>query len=614
MSTPGPNFSEPLQGGSSKSQRDKAKKRCWLSRSDEEIVEHMDSRNLPYRKGWPQLPPLPVSNITNGARNTVNNPEAVINTVQTLCQAQRIQPSQIYFAFRVPEVQQPGEQYHTLVVTADLSDDPILYSLIIQIRKYLQQDSRHQEISIEFIDHRVVHGLFSFAISPSEEHLLDVWQPVFDIVLEEIRKQKEQWITIEMLYRGLEYDAARCPATVVITSPNAAGDIWVKAILPDIHKRVRVLSPSLNVELLCGSSLQIDSQGESWLPDAETYQQHVPMGSSIGQRDLKIHSGTAGGMVKLSDGATFALTNHHVVRNDDLDNLLNNTSRDSRQPPFLKPGNPAFVPSKHIITCPSNEDNTGFIQNREKTEKILLNQAKNPAAPQHLASTQADLKMARTTDRTLGRVHASSGLRIVKCEKFLSNPTDGEPVAETGKSQFRFMLDWCLLAFHPGRSMSNFLPIKRQQIQLRGDINLMLGQQCSQWTVMNNPNCYILRDEISVGKSGRTTGLTYGKINPVPTVINPEIDGGQYRFFSKTYGFMVKDCGYSMSIITYSSIAVDRGDSGSIVLYAPSGNWLGLLFGVTSAHAALFTPIDLVFRDIEKVTGHKVVEPVFNPN
>lgn len=252
MSSPNPNFGEPLAGGSSNVQHDKAKKRCWLARSDEEIAEHMDTRNLEYRKGWPQLPPLPVSEITDGARDTVNNSEAVIETVETLCRAQKIDLNSIYFAFRVPAVQQPGENYHTLVVTADLSNDPILWSLIIQIRQYLQQDSRHQETSIEIIDHRAVHGLFSFAIHWSEEHLLDVWQQVFDIALEEICKRKERWITIEILHRGLTDDRAQCPATVVITSPTAAGDIWLNAILPDIHKRVMVLSPSLKIELLCG--------------------------------------------------------------------------------------------------------------------------------------------------------------------------------------------------------------------------------------------------------------------------------------------------------------------------------------------------------------------------
>ncbi|KAH6644204.1 hypothetical protein C7974DRAFT_16474 [Boeremia exigua] len=603
MTAPYPNFGEPLPA---EFRGDQVKKRRWLSRSDEEIAEHMDTRNLRYRKGWPQLPPLPVADIRDGARNKVHNPQAIINTVETLCQAQRIQPIEIYFAYRVPEVQQEDEKYHTLVLTTDLSKDPLLYSLIIHIRKFLQQDSRHQEISIEIIDYRAVHGLFSFAIPPSELHLMEVWHPVFDAALEEIHKRQEKWTTVEMLYRGLEDDAARCQATVVITSPTAAKDVWIMQILPDIRKRLQALSPSLGVELLCGSSLYINSRGVP--PDAQTYEADVSMGSSIGQQALEMHSGTAGGMVKLSDGTTCALTNHHVVRNDSLDKLL---TKSSGEHPFLKAGNPAFEPSKHRFTCPSNEDNAAFIQDREKYEQQWLAQARNPAAPRYLASTRAELTTARTTNRSFGTVYASSGLRTVKCEKLSSNPTNGKAVPDTGKSKFRFMLDWSLLELHPKRGMVNVLPMRVQNNNARYS-TLMSGQECAQWTVMNNPKCHILRDEVTVGKFGRTTGFTYGVINSIPTIINPNSEGGQYKNISDTYGFTVEDCGHSMSFVAHGGAAVGLGDSGSIVLHAPSGEWLGLLFGETRAKAALFTPIDLIFRDIEKVTELKVVEPVFN--
>ncbi|KAJ4372477.1 hypothetical protein N0V83_004251 [Neocucurbitaria cava] len=634
MYSPNPNFGEPLPGGLSNVQTDKAKKRRWQSRSDEEIAEHMDN-HLSYRKGWPQLPPLPVSTIRDGARHLVNNAQAVIEKVQNICNAQRIAPLEIFFAYRVPEVQQAGESYHTLVVAVDLRNDPSLYSLIIQIRKHLQEDPKHREIFIEIIDYRaVIDGLASFAIPPSEEHLMSVWKPVFEIVLEEVHRQKEQWLTIEMLYRGLEDDAARCPATVVITSPSAAREIWNDTLLPSIENRIQVLSPSLEIELLCGSSLHVASEAVPPVPDSQMYEQDVPMGSSIRQRDLKKHSGTAGGMVKLSDGKTYALTNHHVVRNDDLDNreynnhiyyqtlltaydvVFTNMSSDSSEPPFLKPGTPAFDPNKHRFACPSNEDNVAFIQDRESDEQLWLSKSERPGSAEFLASSRAELTMARTTDRSFGRVHASSGLRTVKAEKLSSNPTNGKSVAETGKAQFRFLLDWCLLAFDARRSMTNELPMRRQH-NTSPHSTLNSGRDCKQWTVMNNPKCHILRDDVHVGKFGRTTGFTYGRINAIPVVINPEVKGGEYKSVSKTYGLTVENCGHCMEVLPHSGSGstnvVGSGDSGSIVLHAPSGDWLGLLFGETRAKAALFTPIDLVFRDIEKVTGHQVIEPVFNP-
>lgn len=48
------------------------------------------------------------------------------------------------------------------------------------------------------------------------------------------------------------------------------------------------------------------------------YQQPLNMGSSIGRQDLADQSGTAGGVVKLSNGGEYALTNHHVASNDSL--------------------------------------------------------------------------------------------------------------------------------------------------------------------------------------------------------------------------------------------------------------------------------------------------------
>ncbi|KAF9736513.1 hypothetical protein PMIN02_012276 [Paraphaeosphaeria minitans] len=70
-----------------------------------------------------------------------------------------------------------------------------------------------------------------------------------------------------------------------------------------------------------------------------------------------------------------------------------------------------------------------------------------------------------------------------------------------------------------------------------------------------------------------------------------------------------------MSFVGHSSAPVVKsGDSGSIVLHTPSGDWLGLLFGSTGTGAALFAPIDVILRDIEIVTGCKVLEPTSTPN
>jgi hypothetical protein len=256
------------------------------------------------------------------------------------------------------------------------------------------------------------------------------------------------------------------------------------------------------------------------------------------------------------------------------------------------------------------QDHKAFIHERESEEKYWMNMPTYfEAAPQLLASTQSQLQQARITDLAFGTVAASSGLRTVKSEMFSSDPATGERIAETGKSKFRFILDWSLLDFHSERGMTNRLPL----FPFKSPIESYLGPalSCSKWTTLNNSKCHVMRDEVKVGKIGRSTGLTYGIVNAIPTIINPNIDEGEDKFMSDTYSLTVKDCGFCMSFYSPKGAAVEKGDSGSIVLHVPSGHWLGLLFGETSTKGALFTPIDLVLRDIEEVTGHKVVEPAF---
>lgn len=53
------------------------------------------------------------------------------------------------------------------------------------------------------------------------------------------------------------------------------------------------------------------------------------------------------------------------------------------------------------------------------------------------------------------------------------------------------------------------------------------------------------------------------------------------------------------------------GDNGSIVVHDGSGTQLGLLFGVTSTGQGMFVPMNLVFGDIERITGKDVVKPSY---
>lgn len=267
------------------------------------------------------------------------------------------------------------------------------------------------------------------------------------------------------------------------------------------------------------------------------------------------------------------------------------------------------------LTCPSNEDNAALIE-ALKSWKKMLDSRKDEDAAQQLLEIEANLSKAESMDRIFATVTSSSGIRSIRTERMSSNPATGTTAAATEKSPKNFLLDWSLSAFHPQRVMTNTLPLIHQQINpvVPQDRRLWTGQICNQWTVLNNPKCHVLKDDVHVAKFGRTTGVTYGMVNPVPVIIDPGIEDKQYRSIADTYHLTVNDCGHAMGFVGYKNAqVVDSGDSGSVVQHVPSGDWLGLLFGSTIAGAALFTPIDLVLRNIESVTGLKVVEPAFNP-
>lgn len=268
-----------------------------------------------YRYGSPQLPPLPVEERVHGARDLVNNPGRLIERASSLCDAAGIKKIRIYFAFRLPKVRDCDKNYLTMVVTIDMKNDDPSESAVESLMDLLKSNNS-QHILIEIIDDRVVDGLASFPIPPSSP-LLDDCQTVYDLVLKVIHENKEEWITLEMLLRGVHEDAARCVPTIVVTSPTAANDVWWDIILPNIRTAFDNLYAPLSIELLCGKSVYKASRDIS--PTFKEYDTQVRMGSSIGQQHSSESTGTLGGRIRLSNNKVFGLTTYRVTRKESFD-------------------------------------------------------------------------------------------------------------------------------------------------------------------------------------------------------------------------------------------------------------------------------------------------------
>lgn len=294
------------------------KKRRYQSRSDEEIESEMDNRGLNYRHGWPQLPPLPVQTFIQGASLAVHNAPQHITRVQNILAVQRIQTYDVYFAYRVPndaKHDEPVEAFLTLVVTVNTSMSVTFVAPIIQLRQYLKSQEETTDLFIELIDYRAIDGLFTIPISHKDTAVLDSWDHVGSLVTSEISGFHEKWLSIEVLHRGLIEH--RCSPTIVIASPTAGDEIWIKAIVPAIRQKLRNLNPLFNVEVLCAKTLTGICKSDTLC--VGSYAKAIAMGSSIGIPNDKEHAGTVGGFVTLSNGKTYGLTNHHVVRDDVVD-------------------------------------------------------------------------------------------------------------------------------------------------------------------------------------------------------------------------------------------------------------------------------------------------------
>jgi hypothetical protein len=292
-----------------------------MSQSDEEILEEMYGGGLPYRLGWPQLPSLPIETTINGARNSVENSYAILLEVQTILELQGVYSFASYFAYHVPRDANPPdniEQYHTLVVEINSASPNTSASsfkkAIIRVRQLLKGHETTMNTVIEFIDYRARRNLFTRGIRHDDTTVLKAWTLVTNVIISGLCANNASWLCIEAGYCGLSED--QCSLTAIITSPTSSDKAWRRDILPALRLRLRSIVPVFEVELLCGVNLM---SMNSEIITVASYSQEVTMGSSVGIGGAPRHAGTVGGFVKLANGHTFGLTNHHVVRDERID-------------------------------------------------------------------------------------------------------------------------------------------------------------------------------------------------------------------------------------------------------------------------------------------------------
>lgn len=292
--------------------------RRWYSQSDEEFLKHVDRRNRTYRVGWPRLPPLPVSSDMKSLATMMGTTGSEefdfwtgwleLESLAARCRGITHPP---FFAYRRPVIPDPSETYLTLVFIVE-RPDKVRDEHILQFWKLLQKMDLEQKVSIEFVLEGVVDGFYVFPISPQEPFLMENYDRVYNKVLAEIQKQREDWTTVEIAHFGVYGSIADCPPTIIITTPTAAKDIWYNTVIPNLRRSLWGLPTKFRIEILCGNSLFIEPDFDRHTIEIENFEKDVTIGASISEAGADKGSATVGGMIKLANGMTYALSNDHV--------------------------------------------------------------------------------------------------------------------------------------------------------------------------------------------------------------------------------------------------------------------------------------------------------------
>ncbi|KAL6155323.1 hypothetical protein ACJQWK_11978 [Exserohilum turcicum] len=583
------------------------KTRRLLSRSDGEIQREMDQSKLEYRAGWPALPPMPIDTIRGGAFEMVQDAYERIEEANTILQSQVIWNETQGFVFRVPRDAPETDDlspYLTLLCPIDMHEHAhVVVNAITRIRSVFKQHDSTNDIQIEFIDYRVIDSLNSFPIHCDDSRIVERWEEsVAPIVLGLL--EQHEWLALEMIRRGWSDDPGECPPTIVITTRTAREPKWTTTIIPEISAALIEIAPDFKVEILCGVSLLGTRRKyePSNLVRSISYGKIVYMGSSIGIFSVPNACSTLGGAVTLEGGVKCGITNWHCVRDDRLDQVVSETNDGA-----LRVGNRTLTNAPQRILSPATNDHNSYLD----FLRVSIETYKSDAArgkgniKTALKATEKEREDVKQASLDLGVVYAGSGRRTVLANRYATEPETGRSKEKKRhqEREYRWLLDWALVSVDIRQhDVVNQLPPKRE-FPLSSP--LVPKKHCSQWSAFN-----VNRKHVPVAKLGRTTGGTLGEINSPIVFINPKED----QQISAVHGFTQKNPGacYGVTKVNAKDPSfLEPRDSGSILLHEASGTQLGLLFGMGSTGTYFFIPIDLVFQDIERITGKKVVDPAY---
>lgn len=148
-------FGEPYELSAKQAAINKRKR--YLSLSDEDIIEGLDIKGLSYRRGWPQLAPLPLEGTTRHLDKVIPvlDQRAIEDKARQVLTVQRLNTGEFGLMFRIPYDIDDNDldaltPCVTFVFTADMvKDADRIDTVIVRLCQEFKKFDSFQNVRIE---------------------------------------------------------------------------------------------------------------------------------------------------------------------------------------------------------------------------------------------------------------------------------------------------------------------------------------------------------------------------------------------------------------------------------------------------------------------------------
>ncbi|KAI9759291.1 MAG: hypothetical protein M4579_002420 [Chaenotheca gracillima] len=449
------------------------------------------------------------------------------------------------------------------------------------------------ELNIEIADKRGVELMPVHAL-PKDASILKVWHTVFPSIQQALEGSK--WRTIDVVLQGWERKSHENPETIVITLMENSPGNW-QTIIDEIEiilERARL--PNVACRFIWPEDLNYTPQTKLAPNLMHSLTTEARLGASLGPR-----KSTLGGFIELQDinsreWRKFGLTCFHCVIRPTQPTALVHTPEQPVFRSIYPGGTPNRIDTPLLLSQPALRD----VINDNRETHISLKRIRDGT---HFKQCKADLQqygeclrgeeLAHIEDlNAIGALEEKlrKVKEFLKGKTYLGNPKYATQKCDFGCTETLRYFDWALVHIVSERLegaknlVTEWSPPMRLSYSPAGNVAAHTDPEYGEL-------------EKLVWKQGRTTGLTQGVLNNLPTY-------GQRAWIRADTGELEPIITQELAVIgAHQQPFSGHGDSGSIV-FDRLGHMVGLLY---SSNPILlrtnFMSVDDLFEDLKRVPG-----------